>query len=179
MKPYYLALSLSKQNRLMKQILILVATLFISAAVSAQRPMPTAEVGTLDGKKVNLQEYTTNGKIKVISFWATWCGPCKIELDAMKGHFSEWKDKYDIDFIAISVDDARNIARIKPLVAQKGWPFTVLLDSNQELMRTLNIYSIPQTFLVDQKGNIVHQYNGYVPGSEKDLGDRISKLAMK
>jgi len=78
MKPYYLALSLSKQNRLMKQILILVAAIFISIAVSAQRPMPTAEVGTLDGKKVNLQNLRPTARSRSSVFGLPGADPAKL-----------------------------------------------------------------------------------------------------
>ena len=79
--------------------------------------------------------------------------------------------------LAISIDDIRGQAKIKPLVNEKKWPYTVLVDSNGEFQRLMGFSSIPQLYLVDQKGNIVHQASGYVPGGEKELEEKMAELS--
>ncbi|HRO73167.1 MAG TPA: TlpA disulfide reductase family protein [Saprospiraceae bacterium] len=139
-------------------------------------PFPSVSIKTLDGKSVNIQEYTNNGKITVVSFWASWCTPCKRELDAIHEIYDEWVEKYDIQLLAITIDDARGLSKVPAMVKSKGWEFTVLADSKQELQRALNFQTIPQTFLLNQKGEIVYSHNGYNPGDELELEKKIADL---
>ena len=145
----------------------------------SSRQLPNVNVKTLDGKSINIQEYAKNGKITVISFWATWCSPCKRELDAISELYPEWVDQYNVEVIAISTDNARALTKVRPLVEQKGWEFEVLSDSKQELQQALNFQAIPQTFVINQEGEIVSQHEGYKPGDEYHLEDEIKKLAGK
>lgn len=139
-------------------------------------PFPSIPVKTLDGKSVNIQDYTQNGKITVVSFWATWCTPCKRELDAVHDIYEEWLEKYDVQILAITIDDARGLSKVPAMVKSKGWEFTVLADSKQELQRALNFQTIPQTFLLDQNGEIVYAHNGYNSGDELELEKKIAAL---
>jgi peroxiredoxin len=163
-----------------KYILSLFAiTLFLVSADFPSRTLPDVEVKTLDGKSVNIQNYGQNGKITVLSFWATWCSPCKRELDAISELYPEWIENYNVELIAITTDDARALSKVKPLVAQKGWEFEILSDSKRQLQQALNFQAIPQTFVIDQEGQIVAQHEGYNPGDEYELEDKIKKLSEK
>jgi cytochrome c biogenesis protein CcmG, thiol:disulfide interchange protein DsbE len=142
----------------------------------AQKTLPSIEVKSLDGKSVNIQSLVGKGKITVVSFWATWCAPCKKELDAIAEVYEEWQQEYDVEVIAITIDDARAVAKVKPMVAQKGWKYTILSDVNQDLQRALNFPSVPQSYLLDGKGNIVYSHAGYVAGDEVELEDKIKAL---
>lgn len=140
-------------------------------------PFPSVTIKTLDGKSVNIQDYTNNGKITVVSFWASWCTPCKRELDAVHELYEEWVEKYDLQLLAITIDDARGLSKVPAMVKSKGWEFTILADSKQELQRALSFQTIPQTFLIDQNGNIVYSHNGYNPGDELELEKKIAELS--
>ncbi|MBK8515017.1 MAG: TlpA family protein disulfide reductase [Saprospiraceae bacterium] len=146
--------------------------------IGSNNPFPSVNIKTLDGKPVNTSDYTSKGKITIVSFWATWCTPCKRELDAVNDLYSEWVEKYDIQLLAITIDDARGLAKVPAMVQTKGWEFTVLADSKQELQQSLNFQTIPQTFLLNQKGEIVYAHNGYNPGDELELEKKISELSF-
>ena len=152
--------------------------LFIGAVSTAygQKQMPSVEIKTLDGKTVNIQDYANNGKITVLSFWATWCSPCKKELDAIADLYEEWQDEYDMELVAVTIDTQRALAKVNPMVASKGWEYIILSDVNQNLMNALNFQTVPQTYLIDQNGNIVYTHSGYVPGDEYELEDKIKAL---
>ena len=128
----------------------------------------------LDGRRHTLDQW--RGTAMVLNFWATWCGPCKKELDAYAPHYEDWSKKYGAQLLAISIDDIRGQAKIKPMVSEKKWPYIVLVDSNSDLQRQLGFNSIPQLYMLDQKGNIVYQASGYVPGSEKELEAKMASL---
>lgn len=141
--------------------------------------IPSVVVKTLGGQAVNIQDYVGKGKIVVMSFWATWCSPCKRELDAISDIYEDWQEEYDVELLAITIDDARSMAKVPSLVETKGWEFTVLADSKRELQKALNFQSVPQTFLLDKDGNIVYTHTGYNPGDEMELEDKIIALATK
>ncbi|MBK9735988.1 MAG: TlpA family protein disulfide reductase [Saprospiraceae bacterium] len=155
--------------------LVLVMALFFGFT-DTNNPFPSINIKTIDGKTVNTNEYTSKGKITVVSFWATWCTPCKRELDAINEVYADWVEKYDIQLLAITIDDARGLTKVPATIQSKGWEFTVLADSKQELQQALNFQTIPQTFLLDQKGEIVYAHNGYSPGDELKLEEKIAAL---
>ena len=146
---------------------------------TAAAQMPSIPLKTLKGQTVNIQDYLGDGKITVISFWATWCSPCKRELDAIADIYEEWQEDHNVELLAITIDDARSLAKVPALVETKGWDYTILADSKRELQKALNFQTVPQTFLVDQNGNIVYTHAGYNPGDELELEDEIIKISAK
>jgi cytochrome c biogenesis protein CcmG, thiol:disulfide interchange protein DsbE len=150
-----------------------------SVAVSAQSSLPDVAIKSLDGKTVNAQDLGKRGKIVVLSFWATWCSPCKKELDAISEVYEDWQKKYNMDLVAITIDDARALSKVKPMVETKGWTFEVLSDVNGDLKRALNFPSVPQTFLINQEGKIVYSHSGYLQGDEDELEKHIAELVKK
>jgi thiol-disulfide isomerase/thioredoxin len=113
----------------------------------------------------------------VFSFWATWCGPCIKELDNINELYEDWVEEYGIEMVAVTVDDARNIPKVKPLVNGKGWPYKILLDENKDLSRALNVQNPPMTFLINKEGKIVYKHVGYTEGAEYKLLEEIKKCA--
>ncbi len=161
----------------MKKTFLLLALTGLSVLAFAQnKTLPSVNVKTMEGQSINVQELGKSGQITVISFWATWCSPCKKELDAVKDYYGEWKEKYGLEFIAVSVDDARTAAKIPAMVQEKGWPYRILLDANKDFQTAANIISVPYTFLLDAKGNIVFEHSGYTPGDELELEEQIKLL---
>ncbi|MBK8625676.1 MAG: TlpA family protein disulfide reductase [Saprospiraceae bacterium] len=158
---------------------LLVLVFQVSYISANNNPFPSINIKTLDGKTVNTNDYTSKGKITVVSFWATWCTPCKRELDVINEVYGEWAEKYNVQLLAITIDDARGLTKVPAMVQSKGWEFTVLADSKQELQQALNFQTIPQTFLLNEKGEIVYAHNGYNPGDEIELEHKIAELAAK
>lgn len=140
-------------------------------------PFPSIDLKTLDGKLVNSRDYLKDGKITIVSFWATWCTPCKRELDAINEYYAEWKEKYNVQLLAITIDDARGITKVPSLVQSKGWEFTVLSDIKQELQQALNFQTVPQSYLLNDKGEIVYSHIGYQPGDEVELEEKIKEIS--
>jgi peroxiredoxin len=161
----------------MKKTFLFFAACLIAASGFAQmKSLPSATVKTLQGQTLNVQELGKTGKITVISFWATWCSPCKKELDAIKDYYPEWQEKYGVELVAISVDDARTAAKIPAMVEEKGWEYRVLVDANKEFQQTANVASVPHTILLDASGNVVFEHVGYSPGDELELEEQIKAI---
>lgn len=164
-----------------KYLILLAALVFAGTTAFSQKTLPDVNVKTLDGQTVNLLETYggENGKITVMSFWATWCSPCKRELDAIADYYEEWQEEYDVELIAITIDTHRMLAKVGPMVESKGWEYTILAGNDQDMRNAFNFSSIPQTFVVDQNGNIAYTHNGYAPGDEAELEEVIARLAGK
>ena len=79
--------------------------------------------------------------------------------------------------IAISIDKAQDINKVKPMVDGYGWTYDVLLDPNSDLRRALGIQMIPYTLILDGKGNIVYRHNGYTDGEEEELIETVRKIS--
>lgn len=107
--------------------------------------LPEITLKNIDGKDVKLSDYGANQKITVISFWATWCKPCIKELKNMNVLLEDWVEDYNMELVAISLDDSRNAAKVKPTANALNWDFDVLLDPNGELQRAMNVANPPVT----------------------------------
>jgi peroxiredoxin len=141
--------------------------------------VPAVNVKKLDGSTFNTSELRFTGPT-VISFWATWCHPCIAELMALHEDMPDLLDSIPgFQVVAVSIDDARNNARVKSFVNGKGWEYLVLLDDNSDLKRAMGVNNVPHTFLVDANGRIVWQHTSYTPGSEQELYEQARKLVQR
>lgn len=158
----------------------LLTLLLLSATLSsAQGKLPNVMVQNLEGKKVDFRTLSNNGKPIIVNFWATWCAPCKKELSAIAEKYADWQSETGVKLVAVSIDDARTSARVKPYVSGQDWEYEVYLDPNGDLKRALNVNNVPHTFLVNGEGEIVYQHNNYEPGDENELYRKVKELSGK
>ena len=159
----------------MKKIAFLFCLLMSFSAVS-QNELPNVDLATTDGNIVNIQKAAKSDNVVIISLWATWCVPCLKELDAISEVWDEWQEETNVEMLAVSVDDSRTVKRVKPLINGKGWDYTILLDSNNDLKRALGASTVPLTLLV-KDDKIVFRHSGYSPGSEMELYEKIKEYS--
>lgn len=141
------------------------------------KKVPSVKVKSMkDGKIVDASTFSNDGKPIIINFWATWCKPCIKELNNIHEVYPDWIEESGVKLIAISIDDSRNAKRVAPFVKGRGWEYEVYLDENSDLRRAMNVTNPPHTFLLDGEGNIVFQHNGYAPGQEEELYEKVLEL---
>ena len=144
--------------------------------VLSQSAIPSIEIRDIDGGIINTSDISNDGKPIVISFWATWCKPCVKELTAIAELYDEWQTETGVKVIAISVDDSKSMARVKPFVNAKAWDFDVLLDPNSDFKRAMNVVNVPHTFLLNGNIEVVSQHTTYAEGDEEELFEKIQEL---
>ena len=164
----------------MRPIAITMLILLLSVKLySQQKPqkLPAVELKTLDGNTFNTSAIQNDGKPIIISFWATWCAPCRKELNAISEHFEEWQKQTGVKLYAISIDDSRNSSKVAPYVNGQAWDYFVLLDENSDFKRAMNVNSVPHVFVLNGNREIVWQNNNYTEGGEAKLLEIIKKVA--
>jgi thiol-disulfide isomerase/thioredoxin len=114
-------------------------------------------ISGVNGEKLNLA--SLRGKVLVLDFWATWCGPCRVQYPLYEEVKKKFADRPDVVFLAISTDENRSA--VKPFLEQNQWNKNVYFEDG--LSSVLKVGSIPTTMIVNRKGEIVSRMNGFVP----------------
>lgn len=156
--------------------MILALVLLFGAQVAFAQSLPSVKIKDISGREVNTSELNNNGKPMIVNFWATWCKPCLKEMSAISDVYADWVEETGVKMVAVSIDDSRSSSKVKAMADANGWEFEVLLDMNGDFKRAMNVANPPHVFVLDGKGNIVFQHNGYSDGSEEELISVIRKL---
>lgn len=160
----------------MKKLLLLVSVLCFTGVMFAQ-DLPNTQIKDLNtGKKLAFQDIVESGKVTVISFWATWCIPCKKEIKNISKALPEWKKEADFNYITVSIDETRAEGIARTYAVSQGWKFPIYIDPNSDLKRSLNFQSVPFTLIIDKTGKIVFRHIGYEEGGENEVFAKVKEL---
>ena len=140
------------------------------------KKVPSVMIKDVEGNTINTGDIAKEGKPVVISFWATWCKPCKLELNTIHELYPDWQDETGVKLVAVSIDNERTKNMVKPYINSAAWDYDIWMDVNGDFKRALGVNNVPHTFLVDKDGKIVYSHSGFVPGDEEALYDHILEL---
>ena len=123
---------------------------------------PDFTVYDIDGNPVHLSDF--KGKPIVLNFWASWCGPCKMEMPDFNEKYLELGE--DINFIMVnSTDGSRETVEIaSEFIKSTGYSFPVYYDNDSDASMKYGVYSLPTTFFIDADGNFVTYATGAISG---------------
>lgn len=161
---------------MLRRTLILIAATLLPAAVAwaAVQPQQAAPDFTLkraEGGNLRLAEQ--RGQVVLINFWASWCGPCRIEMP----HLNKLHDKYKAGgFMVLGVnidDDPRNAMAG---ATKLGITFPVLLDGDKRVAKLYDLSTMPTTLLIDRDGTLRHVHKGYREGYELTYDQQVREL---
>ncbi|MEP7367750.1 MAG: thioredoxin-like domain-containing protein [Acidobacteriota bacterium] len=141
----------------------------IDPNVFVNEPMEFTISG-LDGEKLELAKL--RGKVIVLDFWATWCGPCRAQQPLYEQVKKRFDSNKNVVFLNLSTDEDRSL--VKPFLAKSGWNKTVYFDDG--LAGLLRVSSIPTTVVFNGRGEVSARMNGYIMERFTDmLADRIQQ----
>ncbi len=160
----------------MKKILVAVASLFLATTINAQN-LPTTSIKDVStGKKIAFNESVEKGKVTVISFWATWCIPCKKEIKNISLKLPEWKKEADFNYQTVSIDKMEAEGLVRTYAMSQGWKFPYFIDANSDLMRSLSFQNVPFTMIIDKNGKVAFTHTGYEEGGEAEVWAKVKEL---
>jgi peroxiredoxin len=131
---------------------------------------PDFSLETLSGARVSLADY--RGKRVVVSFWASWCGPCRLEMPELRSFYKQYhQDSGKFEFLAISLDKDR--ADAAAFANEEKFPFPVLLDPHSTTADAYGVDGIPTMFVIDENGKVVFGQIGYNAGLNYVLAQEL------
>lgn len=142
--------------------------------IEKNKRAPDFELLNLSGEKVRLSDY--RGKKVFLNFWATWCGPCEIEMPHMESFYKRNKDLENVEIIAVNMTKSEaNVENVREFADNYGLTFPVLLDNKGEIEDLYKIISYPSTYLINEDGILISGFIGSVNNEEKvkELVDSI------
>lgn len=125
----------------------------------------------LNGQAISLADYRGKKKV-VVSFWASWCGPCRLELAQLTDFYKKYhKNNSDFEILAISIDEDRGAA--EAYASREKFPFPVLLDPGNKAADAYSVEAIPSLFVVDSKGTVAFGNTGMDQALEVQLAVQL------
>jgi peroxiredoxin len=142
-----------------------------AAPLAPTAPAPDFTLRTLDGQKLRLGEQ--RGRVVLVNFWATWCGPCRQEMPHLNKLYEKYKSS---GFVLLGVnvdDDTRQAAGVADKLGVK---FPVLPDADKRVSRQYDLSAMPSTVLIDRDGKVRYLHRGYQNGYENTYERQIREL---
>lgn len=165
--------------RLLTSTFAALAALLWAASATYGQDLSTLNtlLATPTGEQQSITELG-KGKVIIVSFWATWCTPCKEEMKAVHPIYEELKAQ-GVEYVAVSIDNTKTMARVGPFVASKGYTFPILLDPNKEIFETVNGTEVPYTLVYDMRGKLRYKHDGYLEGDIEHLKEEALGLVVE
>ena len=145
-----------------------------SASLMISRSAPEFALPALSGDTVSLADYRGK-KTVVVSYWASWCGPCRVELPELRAFYKRYhKADANFEILAISIDEEK--ADAEKYAAAEKLPFPVLFDPQSKTADAYSVEGIPTLFVINKDGKIVHAHAGLVQAMQMQL---MGELGLK
>ncbi|MBX2803626.1 MAG: TlpA family protein disulfide reductase [Myxococcales bacterium] len=154
------------------------ATALVGPSLALGAPASNFSLRNLAGQQVSLADF--EGRVVFLSFWATWCGPCKVEMRHLHGFYQELKEQ-GLTVLFISIDDARAMPAVKQYVRKNRYDSDVfLLDKQSDVVGIFNPKkTVPFSVLIDRSREVVKVWEGFNPGEETHVKEAIVEQLAK
>lgn len=167
----------------MKKIFAIAALAVLGFGANAQNAadmdLPNTPIKQMNGSSIPFNQAFEKGKVTLVSFWATWCIPCKKEIITIRRATPDWKKDVDFNYVTVSMDDSRAAAQVRSYAKSQGWDFPYFQDPNNDLKRSLNFQNVPFSIIVGKDGKIAYMQSGFEQGGENIIFEKIKEIAAK
>ena len=135
---------------------------------------PSFTLSDTEGKEISLSDYM--GKIVILDFWATWCGPCKASFPAMKKALNKYEKGNEVKILFVNSKETAEdkLQAVKDLMEKNNYPFHVLMDNKNEVFESYGVTLLPTKLIIDKAGNIRHRSFGF--RGETELLDELEAV---
>ena len=140
-------------------------------ATSANQPAPAFELPSREGPQVNLSQY--KGKVVMLNFWASWCGPCRQEMPLLDSIYRKYNK---LGFVLLGVNVEPDSKAANDWLKQTPVTFPVLYDKESKVSQLYNVSGMPTTVFIDRKGNVRMIHVSYKPGDESEYLNSVTSL---
>jgi peroxiredoxin len=168
------ARSLARSARALRVVAITVVAVLAGTASSAIAPQATAPdftLHTMSGPNLRLKEQ--RGRVVMVNFWATWCGPCRQEMPELSRLYEKYKSSGFV-LLGVNVDD--DTSKAAEVAAKLGVTFPVLLDTDKAVSKLYDLSTMPSTVIIDRDGKVRYVHRGYLSGYEENYEKQIREL---
>lgn len=162
------------KTTLLCSVVLAGASIAAASDLAPGAPGPAFSLASMSGPQVNLN--ALKGQVVLINFWASWCGPCRQEMPVLEQMYKKYKP-LGVTLLGVNVEpDSSNAA---------GWlkatpvSFPILFDTDSKVSKLYDVAGMPNTVILDRKGNVRFVHRGYKPGEENEYMDQIRTLARE
>ena len=151
--------------------IVVVAAGTASSAIAPQATAPDFTLHAMSGPNLRLKEQ--RGRVVMVNFWATWCGPCRQEMPQLNRLYEKYRSSGFV-LLGVNVDD--DAGKAAELAAKLGVTFPVLLDTDKTVSKLYDVSTMPSTVIIDRDGNVRYVHRGYLSGYEENYEKQIREL---
>jgi peroxiredoxin len=142
-----------------------------SSAIAPATAAPDFTLHAMGGPNLRLKEQ--RGRVVMVNFWATWCGPCRQEMPQLNRLYEKYKSSGFV-LLGVNVDD--DVAKAAEVAAKLGVTFPVLLDTEKTVSKLYDLSTMPSTVIIDRDGKVRYVHRGYLAGYEDNYEKQIREL---
>jgi len=157
----------------MKKTIFLLLFVFAFAALSKAQMYYEFTLPDLDGNDVSLSKIVDKSNVVMLSFWATWCTPCKEEMKKMADIYEKYKGQ-GFEYVALNNDNQKSVSKVKSFITAQGYTFPVLMDTDK---RVFEGYSgkdeMPYSVIINKKKEIISVHTGFKTGDDAMIESEI------
>ena len=142
-----------------------------SSAIAPQAAAPDFTLHAMGGPNLRLKEQ--RGRVVMVNFWATWCGPCRQEMPQLNRLYEKYKGSGFV-LLGVNVDD--DVSKAAEVATKLGVTFPVLLDTDKAVSKLYDLSTMPSTVIIDRDGKVRYVHRGYLTGYEDNYEKQIREL---